>query len=149
MKKISKSFLNFNKELVFGEIGAILGANFFSLFIFKVYPYSRIIPFVAVIGSVLGSALFWITLRIYDQTRSRYFSIKNFSLDFLYFSPAAFIISLLTYYPSIFFISHYLLIHKQFVLFSVFTSQIIGFVFFLILINIYRILLIKLKDRRL
>ncbi|NMB66758.1 hypothetical protein GYA25_01720 [Candidatus Woesearchaeota archaeon] len=144
-----KSFLNFNKELIFGEIGAVFGANFLSLSLSHIYSSSKIIPFVAVVGALLGSSLFWVILRVYDQTRERYFSMKKFSSDLLYFSPVAFIISLLTYYPSIFLISRYFLIHKRFGIFPVFVSQILGFSFFLILINIYRFLLIKMKNKRL
>lgn len=138
-----KSFLNFNKEIIFGEIGAIIGGILLSFLVSRFNQTPNIISGAAVIGSIIGAAIFWITSRIKDQKAIREYNLRSLSEDIGFFTPAAFLLTLCIYYPVLFFLSKRLLIKNFIVLASVIPAQIIAFLLFLIAINLYRLILIK------
>lgn len=149
-KKIGdSSFVNFNKELIFGEIGAIVCAPL-SAFIASIFTKSAsIISIIAVIGAILGAAIFWIVTRVYNNRKKVNYASKGLIEDITYFTPAAFLITLLVYYPSLFFLSKYFIIGDKKVVLSVITSQLIAFFLFLLAINGYRTFLIKFFNKKL
>lgn len=148
MERINKkNSLNFNKELIFGEIGAITGAPLTAYIVSQLVHNTKIISFSAVIGAVLGQAVFWVSMRFYDKNRESNYSIKRLGEDLIFFTPVAFFLALFLYYPSIYFISGYLIKDQFKVIYAVISSQIIGFFLFLIAINLYRYILAKIYGK--
>lgn len=140
---------DFNKEIIFGEVGAIIGAPALGCISSQVTNSPSLISTSAVIGSVLGAALFWFSMRVYDKKRRGQLSKRGFIEDIVYFTPVAFVLALLLYYPSLFLVSKYLIKHHNAVIFSVLFSQFIAFFFFIISINLYNYFLFKLVGKRL
>lgn len=146
---ITKETINFNKEILFGEIGALVGVQLFS-YIFLRLDYSiNLLSYIVVIGAIIGASLFWLIMRIYDKTRKDKYPEKNIINDISYYAPAAFILTSLFYYPTLFFATKYFLEHNRMVEYSAIISQIIAFVLFLIGINIYRYILGKYYNKQL
>ena len=146
---VELSTLNFNKEIVFGEVGALIGAPALGWISSQVTNSPNIISTSAVIGSILGAALFWVSIRVYDKKRTGQLSKRGFIEDIAYFTPVAFILALLLYYPSLFLVSEYFIKHHIRVVYSVMFSQFIAFFFFIISINFYNYFLLKLVGKRL
>ncbi len=147
--KFSRAALNFNKEILFGELGAIAGAQAFGYISSKTgHPHS-VTSTLVVIGAMVGSALFYLTVRLYNQKKSKAFSLKKFSTDLLYFTPIALILTIGIYYPSLFLFEQYFLKNLHVVILSTFLAQSLAFTFFLTGINIYRMILIKSFKRKL
>ncbi len=147
--KISKEAWNFNKEILFGEVGALIGAPTFGVIASHYFTNSKVLSSSAVIGAIIGASLFYLSMRIYDKSKQKTFSEKGFVKDLAYFTPAAFILTTLVYYPSLFFISEYLIEYQFRIVFSIILSQFAAFAFFLISINLYRYILLKLTGRNL
>ena len=147
--KTSKEFIDFNKEILIGEIGALIGIPIFSYITSLFTKNSTIISSSAVVGALVGAAVFWLSMRIYDEKKRGEYSVKNIVNDVAYFTPVAFVLSMIVYQPILFFVSYYLLNQGSSVLYSVIISQIIAFIFFLVGINIYRSLLLKYFGKRL
>lgn len=146
---IRQSTIDFNKELLFGEIGAVVGAQVFSLAASLKFTSAGILSFTSVLGAIIGAALFFLSARIYYKKINKQFSTKKLEEDLLYFTPVAFILTLLVYYPSLYFINKYFLASNIEIILSTFISQASAFFLFLAAINIYRYLLIKLAGKEL
>src|SRR3989344_1380157 len=141
--KISKGLYHFNKEILFGEVGAILGSQIFG-YISSLFTLSpNIISALVVAGAITGAAIFFLSTRAYHKSRKGELSTRKFAEDLLYFTPVAFILTLLVYYPTLYLLSNYFLNNNYQVIFSTFISQLIAFALFLIAINIYREILIR------
>jgi len=138
MFNIKKSTLDFNKEILFGEIGALIGAPFISFLVSRFTKTIALISASAVIGALIGGSVFWLFMRIYDEEKKHIFSMHHLEKDILYFTPAAFLSGLLVYQPILFFLSDYFLSKGEIVVLSVLASQVLAFSFFLTLMNIYR-----------
>lgn len=143
----AKNTLNFNKELIFGEMGALIGAPLTSYLVSRFTSTIKFISFSAVLGGIIGGIIFWLFMRVYDKKIDKKFSIKNLAEDIIYFTPVAFLISLLMYYPILFFSSEYFLEDQHKILFSVIFAQLIAFSIFLIMMNIYRYFLAKIYKK--
>lgn len=146
---MKRSTFDFNKELIFGEVGAMICAPLSAFIASKFTNTTDIISSIAVAGSILGACIFWIAMRISDQKKRHMLSKNKFIKDIELFTPVAFVLTLLIYYPSLFLISKYLLTQGNKVISSVIGSQLIAFATFLAAINIYRIILIKLYNKEL
>jgi hypothetical protein len=146
---MKKHFLNFNKEILFGEIGALVLAPLSSYIASLFIDNSKIISFAAVIGALLGASVFWISMRIYHQNKIKKYKIKGLASDIAYFTPAAFLMTLLIYYPTLYFLSNYLLKEGRGIFNSIIPAQIIAFTLFLIGINLYRKILLSHFGRKL
>lgn len=142
-----KTTLDFNKEILFGEAGALISAPLIAYIVSLFMETPRIISGSAVIGSIIGASAFWIIMRVYDKKMKGKTGARQLAEDVIYFTPAAFIITLFVYYPSLFFTSKYLLINDGGVLSSVIFSQAIAFTLFLLSVNVYRYLLARLTGK--
>ncbi|MEK6945545.1 MAG: hypothetical protein AABW63_02015 [Nanoarchaeota archaeon] len=136
-----RSFIDFNKELFFAEVGATLGTPLFAFLVSRFSHNVSTISASAVLGGIFGSAVLWIVTRVYDKNKTRRYSVKNFANDVLYFTPVAFLVSVLFYYPTIFFLSRHFIRLDHRVFTSVVFSQLIAFCLFVTFMNIYRYLL--------
>jgi uncharacterized membrane protein YeaQ/YmgE (transglycosylase-associated protein family) len=141
--KITREFINFNKEILFGEIGAIVGIQVVSYTSLKVNYSVNLLSYMIVIGAIVGASLFWFLMRLYDKTRKNKYPEKKIISDISYYAPAAAVLTSLFYYPTLFFATKYFLEHNRIVEYSATVSQIIAFCLFLIGINIYRYILRK------
>jgi uncharacterized membrane protein YeaQ/YmgE (transglycosylase-associated protein family)/uncharacterized protein with PQ loop repeat len=139
--KFSQSFIHFNKEILSGEVGAIVGAQLAGFIIRHFELNETIMSSLVVVGAIVGSALFYLPMRIYHQKKRDNFSVSRFSKDLILYSLAAILLTVLFYYPTLFFLDKYLLKVISDVNLAVFVSQTIAFLVFLILINIYRFFL--------
>jgi hypothetical protein len=143
------STLNFNKEILFGEFGALIFVNITAPIAAHFTQNTTIISASAVVATLSGGALFWLTTRIYHKKRNNDFEVRKIRSDINYFTPAAIIFGLLVYDPSIYLISNYLLNLKYSVELSVISGQIVAFSLFLLCMNIYRAFLLKYKLKHL
>ena len=139
--------MNFNKEIFFGEIGALIGPPSISYLVSLFTSVVKYISFAAVVGGLMGQVIFWLYMRIYDKKVDKNMSVKNLAEDIIYFTPVAFLIAVLVYYPTLFFASEYLLNDQYKVVYAVISSQILAFSAFLILINVYRYFLAKIYGK--
>ena len=147
LRKLRPSVINFNKEILFGEVGALICAPLISYFISFFSSDPNIISLTAVIGALIGSIIFWLASRIYNQKKQYGFFIEDLVKDIAYFTPFAFLCSILVYYPTLFLFSNRLLIHGENVFSSVIVAQIIAFAFFLLVMNLYRHFLEKINGK--
>ncbi len=135
--------LRFNKELIFGEVGSLIGAPLFADIASYFTSNGKSIAFSALAGAIIGASAFWLASRAYDKKMSNNPSAKGMVNDVLYFTPVAFLASLLIYYPTLFFGVQHLLVNQYGVLSSVISSQLVGFFIFLTVMNTYRYFLAK------
>lgn len=140
---ISKEAINFNKEILFGELGAVVGTQSFGYLSSKITHSVNIISYSVVIGAVIVASLFWFLMRVYDRKIRRSYSDKKIIEDVAYFTPASAALTILFYYPALFLITRHLLENSTRVYYSAILAQIIAFSIFLVGINIYRKILIK------
>jgi uncharacterized membrane protein YeaQ/YmgE (transglycosylase-associated protein family) len=146
---ISKSAINFNKEIIFGEVGAIAGAQVFGYFSSLFAVSASIISLFATAGAIIGAAIFFISLRIYDKFKEKDLSRKKFTSDLLYFTPVAFVLTIGVYYPVLFFMDRAMLNAQHGEIYATFISQFAAFACFFVLINFYRYFLLKFAGKRL
>jgi uncharacterized membrane protein YeaQ/YmgE (transglycosylase-associated protein family) len=141
--KITRETINFNKEILFGEVGAIAGIQIVSFTSSRVDYSVNLLSYMIVIGAIVGASLFWFLMRLYDKTRKNKYSEEKIIEDITCYAPAAFVLTSLFYYPTLFFATKYFLEHNRMVEYSATISQIIAFGLFLIGINIYRYIINK------
>ncbi len=141
-RRISKEMSEFNKEILFGELGAIIGTQTFGYISSKLTNFENVISFFVVLGAIIFASLFWLFLRYYHKQKKGY-GVKEIIKDTFYFTPVSAILTILLYYPTLFLITKYLLINKLNVHFSAIIAQTIAFFLFLLGINVYRKFLIK------
>ena len=141
--------VDFNKEILFGEIGALISAPSTAFLASLITHNKSFISALAVLGSLAGASLFWLIMRAFDEKKDMIFSIQNMALDIGYFTPAAFLCALFIYYPSLFIMSRHLLTQDYRVISSVIISQAIAFTLFLVAMNTYRHLLWKMTGKEL
>jgi hypothetical protein len=146
---MQQSTLDFNKEILFGECGALLAANPAALAVSHFTRNDAIISWSAVAGTLFGGALFWLLARIYDKVRQHRFDAKVLASDIGYFTPAAVLLGFLVYDPSIYFTSHHLLKEGDKVVDSVLIGQLVAFTLFLLCMNVYRLLLLRYQGKTL
>jgi hypothetical protein len=146
---MQQSTLDFNKEILFGECGALLAANPTAYAVSRFTRNASLISWSAVAGTLIGGALFWLLARIYDKVRQRRFDAKVLASDIGYFTPAAILLGFLVYDPSIYFTSHELLREGDRVVDSVLVGQLVAFALFLLCMNIYRLLLLRFRGKSL
>lgn len=146
---MQKSTLDFNREILFGECGALLAANPTAWVVSRFTSNPSLISGSAVAGTLMGGALFWLVARIYDKTRRSAFDRKALASDIGYFTPAAIILGFVVYDPSIYLTSDHMLKRGDKVLSSVLAGQAVAFVLFLACMNVYRLLLLRFRGKAL
>ena len=146
---MKKSTLDFNREILFGECGALLAANPTAYCVSRFTKNPSIISAAAVAGTLAGGALFWLLARIYDKVRQKNFDAKVLASDIGYFTPAAVVLGFLVYDPSIYLTSHHLLKEGDRVVRSVLVGQLVAFTLFLACMNLYRLLLLRFRGKAL
>jgi hypothetical protein len=146
---ISKEAFDFNREILFGEVGSLLGIQFASILSIHFPRHPNLIPHFIVLGAMVMGSLFWLLARIYYKSKREKYSENKFIYDMKYFTPASAVFTLLFYYPTLFFATKYLIEHNKPIEFSAILSQVLAFAAFLTAINIYRYVLLKVFDKKL
>ncbi len=139
--KLNKRVIDFNKEILIGEIGAILGAPIFGFLGSLIFTNSKFISFATLFGSILGGSISWLVARIYDEKKSKRFSVGKFAREVTFFTPVAFLISISASYPTVLFVTNSVFLRSHISFLSSLVGEICGFSIFLLLINSYRIVL--------
>jgi len=141
--------LDFNKELLCGECGALIVANAAALLAAHFTPRPTIISATAVVGTLVGGSFFWLAVRLYDRSRRVGYARKEMTSDIGYFTPAAISLGLVVYDPSLYATSQYLLRRDSPVAWAVTAGQGIAFGLFLAAMNVYRVFLRRICGKRL
>jgi len=137
----------FNQEIIFGEIGALVGAYVAGLTAAHLTRSAALISASLIPGTLLGGSIFWLTARIAHQRARRTWSVGMLARDLGYFTPAAMVLGFAVYDPAIFLASHFLLVRGARVALSVAAGQVTAFSLFLAGMNGYRLILAKTGTR--
>ncbi len=140
---LSRRVVDFNKEIIVGEIGALIGAPLFGFLGSLIRGTPDIISTFTIAGSIIGGFISWFVTRIYDEKKETEFSAKKLARKISLYTPVAFIISILIGYPVVFLVTRALSVRGHITLFSSLMGELSGFTIFLVLINVYRYLLLK------
>jgi hypothetical protein len=143
------STLNFNRELLAGEVGALVLANVTAPAVSHFTRNATVISSTAVAATLVGGSLSWIAARIHDRRRARNFSVGALVGDLGYFTPAALCFGLGLYDPALFLISHDCLAHGAGAWLSVVAGQLAAFSLFLLALNAYRFSLFRFRGKAL
>lgn len=146
---MSKRSIDFNKEIIIGGIGGLLGAPLFGFISSLITDKLNFISLATVLGAMIGASASWLIARIYYERKRKEFSVKKFTKDIFLYTPAALFIALLISYPTVFFITRFILENHMRSGISSFVGQLCGFIVFIVLINIYRQTLKHFFDIRL
>ena len=149
MSRRQPTIWEFNKELLFGELGSFLVAYFAANAVAHFTRIAAIISGTAVAGTLIGGTIFWLIARIVHQRAGNRWSARGLAVDIGYFTPATLVLSFLVYDPAIYLVSHALLVGGSSVAASVFVGQTTAFILFLAGMNAYRIILVKVRGRHL
>lgn len=136
-----KRFLNFNKQLVFGEFGALAGTPLFPLIAAHFTRDPAVLSFSAVVGGLVAGSFFWLVVKIYDEHHGGARTARHLAGQIAWFSPAAFVLGLMTYQPTLFFVGRHLIKRGVPVVAAVLLSQLLAFILFALAMNIYRLFL--------
>jgi len=133
-----KFFSDFNKEIVYGEIGAILGAAILASIV-SLFTSNRVrIAQFTVLGSILGGATLFLFKKVRNKIRNGDPILKSILHDLKFFTPAAVVIMFGIGYPALYYLMKYLtkVGWNGFVAGAV--SELVGFVIFIVCINLYK-----------
>lgn len=144
-----QSTLNFNREILVGECGALVLANVAAPVVARFTTSATLISAAAVVGTLVGGGLTWVAARIYDQVKQKTFAARTLVSDIGYFTPAAIVFGFCVYDPAIYLISHELLTRGFAVGFSVIVGQVAAFSLFLLCLNAYRQALLTIRGKSL
>ena len=100
--KISKETINFNKEILFGELGALIGTQAGGYVASQFTSSADVISYSVVAGALIMASLFWVLMRAYDKSRRDIYSLGKFEHDLKYFTPASAFLTFFIYYPRCF-----------------------------------------------
>lgn len=139
-----KNFSDFNKEIFYGEIGAILGAAIITAIASHFILNQKIVAQFAVVGSIFGGGLLFILKKVRNKIKRREPILRSILMDLEYFTPAAALIGFAIVYPTVYYLAKFLIKTGWHAYLAGAVAEICAFSIFLILINVYRLGLIKL-----
>jgi hypothetical protein len=142
-------FFDFNKEIIFGEIGALLGSALGGYFSFLITHNEKFIPTFSVIGSILGSTTFFLSTKIYNKRKKKELSLKNLIHDLAYYTPVAAPLRIFVGYPLLYLFTRYIVRNTPLgAFYAGALGEFLSFLIFLFFINIYRIILFRFFKKR-
>ena len=147
-KKVSGRLFDFNKEIIFGEIGALLGSSLGAYFSFLIWQNEKLIPTFSVVGSMLGSTLFFLSTKIYNKRKRKELSLRNLIHDLMYYTPVAASLRIFIGYPLLYFFTRYFVRSDIGAFYSGALGEFLSFLIFLFLINMYRIILFRFFKKK-
>lgn len=141
-------FFDFNKEIVFGEIGALSGSALGGYLSFLILHNEKLIPTFSVVGSMLGSTILYLSTKIYDKIKRKELSFRNLISDLAYYTPVAAPLRIFIGYPLLYFFTRYFVKSGIGAFYSGALGEFLSFLIFLTMINIYRFLLYRFLKKR-
>jgi hypothetical protein len=146
---VRRSTLNFNREILIGECGALVLANLAAPAAGHFTGNPAVISGVAVAATLAGGGLSWLAARIYDRKQQHTYNAKAIASDLGYFTPGAVVLGLGLYDPALYLISRALLVRGLAVWLAVGIGQLVAFALFLLALNGYRHLLLRVRGKEL
>lgn len=146
--RLSKRFVDFNKQLLFGEIGALTGTPLFPLITSHFTDDPAVVAFSAVIGGLAAGSVFWLVVRVYDERKRGLHWVRRLAGQIVWFSPAASVLGLMIYQPILFFVARHLIKTGALVVHAVLASQVLAFTSFLVAMNLYRLMISRTGKER-
>jgi hypothetical protein len=139
----NKRLVDFNKEVLCGEIGAIIGAPIIAALAALFTDSTRVIARFAVLGTFLGGSGLFLWKKMQDKKKEGDYSRKSLFKDLSFYTPVAAIIGTCICWPILYHLTK-LLLGKDFNSFMAGAiSEVTAFSVFLVLINLYRYILVK------
>ena len=145
--KLSREFVHFNRELIFGEIGALIGILLAPLIVSRYTSDAAILSSSAVGGGMVMGSVFWLLTSVGHETARGTDLVWRLGRKIVFFSPAAFVLGLLVYQPVLWLLSYWLIAWGVHVLWAAWLSQTVAFALFLSVMNLYRWLMHRLGGR--
>ena len=146
---VRPSTLNFNRQILLGECGALVLANVAAPVVSHFTSKAALISSAAVAATLIGGSVGWIASRVRDQVRAKAFTAKSLAGDIAYFTPGALVLGLGVYDPALYLISHHLLVGGTGAWVSVVAGQVAAFALFLASLNLYRLGLLRFQGKTL
>ena len=140
-------FVEFNDEMIWGEIGSVLGSAL-GAYISSSALNESLAPTFSVAGSIIGNTALYLSSKIYHKIKRKEMSLKNLITDLEYYTPAAIPISVFIGYPALYFATKFLLEKGLNSLYSGAIAAVFAFLIFLILINFYRVIIFHFFRKR-
>jgi len=141
----NRNFSDFNKEVFYGEVGAVLGAAIASAITSHFFSSSRVrIAQFTVFGSIIGGGLFFLLKKIKNKRKRGEPILRSIIRDLKYFTPAAAIITGFICYPTLYYLMKYLVKIGWQTFPAGAISELAGFCLFFCCVNFYRFSLSKL-----
>ncbi|MDO8528638.1 MAG: hypothetical protein Q7S06_01975 [Nanoarchaeota archaeon] len=145
----NERFFEFNKEIVFGEIGAILGSSLGAYLSFLISGNEKLIPTFTVVGSIIGSTTLYLSTKIYHKIKRKELSLKNIFHDLKFYTPVAAPLRIFLGYPILYFLTRYFVRNTNMgAFYAGALGEFLSFLVFLFLINMYRIILFRFFKKR-
>ncbi len=136
--KLDSRSIDFNKEILIGELGALIGAVLFGLEAFLLHKSPDFTSTLTIVGSTIGGSVSWWITRIHDERKRNEFSIKRLGKDLTFYTPVAFLITTFISYPAVFLVTHSISSRIHFSFLGSFVGELSGFTLFFVLMNGYR-----------
>ena len=144
----SKSLIDFNKQILFGETGAMIGTPLAPYVTSRFTADPSIISLSAVLGGLVAGSVGWLIVKVRDEKKRGANSVLHLTRQIALFTPAAFIAGLMVYQPTLFLVARHLIKDGERVVYSALVSQFAAFSLFLVTINLYRIALRRFAGKR-
>jgi len=139
--KPPSGFVDFNKQLLGGEIGALAGTPLFPLVIARFTRDPALLSFAAVVGGLLAGSAVWLVVKVRDEHWNGKATIRSLAGQVAWFTPAAFLLGVLVYQPTLFLLGRHLIRRGNPLVVAVLASQALAFALFLAAMNLYRLVL--------
>ena len=144
----SRQCVDYNKQLLIGEIGALVGTPLFPFLGSYLTDDPGILSFLAVVGGLVAGSAFWLVVKIHDEKKQGSHSLGRLVGQIAWFSPAAFVIGLMVYQPTLFLVARWMIRSGAVVVVAVLASQALAFALFLAAMNLYRLVVQRLAGNR-
>ena len=92
---LSKRCVDYNKQLLFGKTGALVGTPLFPCVGSHLTADPAVISFCAVVGGLVTGSLFWLIVKISDEKKQGSHSVWRVGGQIAWFTPAAFVVGLM------------------------------------------------------
>jgi len=141
-------FLDFNDEIILGEVGALIGSASGSYLSFLISKDDKLSPAFSVVGSIILGGILFLSEKIHDKMKRKEFSIKNLIHDLSYYTPAAAPVSIFIGYPMLYLLTGFFIGKGLNPFYSGALGAFLSFLVFLVIMNIYRTVLLHVFKKR-
>jgi len=146
---LSRRFIDFNKQLLVGELGALVATPLAPWVAARYTNSPTSLSIAAMLGALVGGTGFWLATRVLDERRRGGLSVRRLAGQLAYFTPAALVAGWAVYQPLLYFTMHRMVSAGQPVVWSALAAQGVAFVSFVVLLNLFRLLLAHSTGREL